>query len=61
MGEMFKNMPNNNMYFSHPETYKIFTHMWKALAFPHHFIKRRGLAHKTNVTPRLFTEVPVSS
>ena len=32
MGEMFKNMPNNNMYFSYPETYKIFTHMWKVLA-----------------------------
>ena len=51
-GEIFKNMLNNNMYFRYPETYKIFTLMWKALAWPHYFTKRRGLAHKTILTPR---------
>jgi len=35
-----------------------FTHIWKTLAWSHHFIKR---AHKTNLTLPLFIEVPVPS
>ena len=35
-----------------------FTHMWKALAWPHHFTKRGGLGHKSSLTTPLLIEVP---
>ena len=36
-----------------------FTHMWKTVAWPHHFTKRRVWGHKTSLTPSLYIEVPV--
>ena len=40
-----------------------FTHMWKTLAWTHHFATTRGgtSANKTSLTPPLFFEVPVPS
>ena len=35
-----------------------FTHMWRALAWPHHFTQRGGLGRKRILTPPLFIEVP---
>jgi len=39
-----------------------FTHMLKALAWPHHFTNKGGLGHKKRSLPRtLFMQVPVPS
>jgi hypothetical protein len=37
------------------------THMWKALAWSHHFTTREGCGHKTSLTHHLFINVPVPS
>ena len=34
-----------------------FTHNWKALAWLHHFAKRRGLGRKISLTPPQYIEV----